>query len=49
LVKDPKRRYTASQAYNHAWIKRQVDSESKDILLEPTVFDGIGKIIEAST
>ena len=49
LVKDPKKRYTAIQAYNHPWIKRQVDAESKDILLEPAVFDGIGKIIEAST
>jgi len=49
LVKDPKKRYTALQAYEHPWIKRQVDEDSKNLLVDPSVFESISRILEAQT
>ena len=48
LVKEPKKRYTALQAYNHPWVKRQIDSDSKDIVLDVTVFENITRILAAA-
>lgn len=41
LVKDPARRYTALQAYNHPWVQQQVREEVKNIVIPRTVLDGI--------
>jgi len=48
-VKDPKKRYTALQAYEHPWVKRQVDEESKNLKVDPAVFENINRILEAQT
>lgn len=47
LVKDPKKRYTALQAYEHPWVKRQVDEDSKNLQVDASVFDNISRILEA--
>jgi serine/threonine protein kinase len=49
LVKDPKKRFTAGQAYEHPWVKRQVDEESKNLQIDGDVFENIGRILEAQS
>ena len=41
LVKDPAKRYTAMQAYNHPWVQQQVDEEIKNIVIPASVIEGI--------
>ena len=41
LVKDPAKRYTALQAYNHLWVQQQVDEEIKNIVIPSSVIEGI--------
>jgi len=44
LVKDPSKRYTAVQAYNHPWVQQQVDDEIKNIVIPQSVLEGIKHI-----
>ncbi len=41
LVKDPAKRYTSMQAYNHPWVQQQVDEEIKNIVIPASVIEGI--------
>ncbi len=41
LVKDPIKRYTAEQAYNHPWVQLQVADEVKNIRIPANVIEGI--------
>lgn len=46
LVKDPNKRFTAQQAYNHPWVQRQVDAESLDIVISPNVIENMARFVE---
>jgi len=48
LVVKPQNRYTSEASYNHPWIQRQVDEESKDIEISPAVIEKIAKFHESS-
>jgi len=47
LVKDPAKRYTAKQAFNHPWVQQQVDAETKSIQIDAKVFDGIRWLLDS--
>lgn len=49
LVKDPKKRYTSLQAFEHPWVKRQVDEESKNLQVDAEVFENIGRVLDAQS
>lgn len=46
-MKDPKRRYTAIQAYNHPWVQQQVEEESKNLVINPESIQGIDNMLQA--
>lgn len=43
LVRNPEKRFTATQAYNHPWVQQQVDEESKNITIQPEVLQNLEK------
>eukprot|EP01016_Furgasonia_blochmanni_P032966 TRINITY_DN3411_c0_g1_i5.p1 TRINITY_DN3411_c0_g1~~TRINITY_DN3411_c0_g1_i5.p1 ORF type:complete len:354 (+),score=123.19 TRINITY_DN3411_c0_g1_i5:493-1554(+) len=49
IVKDPKRRLTASQAFMHPWVQAQVQLENSNLLVDPAIFANLESFIEATT
>jgi calcium-dependent protein kinase len=47
LVKTVSKRYTAVQAYNHPWMKQQVDNENKNLVIESEVIVNIQNFLES--
>ena len=46
LVKDPTKRFTAQNAYNHPWVQRKVEEESLNIVISPLVIENMAKFVE---
>jgi len=46
LVKDPKKRLTSEEAYNHPWIQRQVASDHDTTELNSDVFDSMMSFLD---
>eukprot|EP01017_Pseudomicrothorax_dubius_P037118 TRINITY_DN539_c0_g1_i3.p1 TRINITY_DN539_c0_g1~~TRINITY_DN539_c0_g1_i3.p1 ORF type:complete len:233 (-),score=81.63 TRINITY_DN539_c0_g1_i3:130-828(-) len=49
IVKDPVRRYTSQQAYNHPWIQREVAAEVRDLAIDTSLLTNLNNFIEAQT
>ncbi|CAD8123033.1 unnamed protein product [Paramecium sonneborni] len=47
LVMEPKKRFTAKQAYNHPWVQQQVSHELMNLKLHDDTIKGLEKMINA--
>jgi len=46
-VKSVSKRYTAIQAYNHPWVRQQVENENKNVTVPPEVIDNLQSFLES--